>query len=109
MLCARNVTVVRTTSPQSPPWRKLPTKLRPPRDRGRTEHRHPELVREIERLGLFDRVKDVGLVGVDTPVPLLNGARVMVLPSLQEGFGIAVVEAFRCGTPVITVPTADRD
>ena len=48
-------------------------------------------------------------MGVDTPVPLLNGARVMVLPSLQEGFGIAVVEAFRCGTPVITVPTADRD
>lgn len=72
---------------------------------GATEHRHscyPELVREIERLGLVDRVKFLGLVGVDTLVPLLNGARVMVLPSLQEGFGIAVVEAFRCGTPVIS-------
>ena len=33
---------------------------------------------------------------------LIAGAKVYVLPSLWEGFGIPVIEAQACGTPVIT-------
>lgn len=35
-------------------------------------------------------------------VYLLNGAKVMVYPSLAEGFGIPILEAMACGVPVVT-------
>jgi glycosyltransferase involved in cell wall biosynthesis len=34
---------------------------------------------------------------------LMKSAGVFVLPSVREGFGLVVIEAQRCGTPVITV------
>ena len=33
---------------------------------------------------------------------LYRGARALVYPSLYEGFGIPILEAMRCGTPVVT-------
>lgn len=33
---------------------------------------------------------------------LYNGAKAFVLPSLHEGFGVPIIEAMACGTPVIT-------
>ncbi|MFH1027875.1 MAG: glycosyltransferase family 1 protein [Pseudomonadota bacterium] len=39
----------------------------------------------------------------DTDLPALyNGAMALVLPSLHEGFGVPIIEAMACGTPVIT-------
>jgi glycosyltransferase involved in cell wall biosynthesis len=32
----------------------------------------------------------------------MNGAELFVFPSLYEGFGLPVLEAMNCGTPVIT-------
>ena len=43
----------------------------------------------------------------DEDVPALySGALALVFPSLYEGFGFPVVEAMRCGTPVITSATS---
>ena len=36
--------------------------------------------------------------------PPLREAALLVLPSLQEGFGIVAVEALACGVPVLTTP-----
>ncbi len=38
----------------------------------------------------------------------LKAARVAVFPSEREGFGIAVLEALACGTPVITTSAPDN-
>jgi len=49
-----------------------------------------------ERLRYLDYVDDEAL-----PY-LYNGALAFVLPSLHEGFGVPIIEAMACGTPVIT-------
>jgi glycosyltransferase involved in cell wall biosynthesis len=39
---------------------------------------------------------------------LIKSSGVFVLPSVREGFGLVVVEAFACGVPVITTDHPDN-
>lgn len=54
-----------------------------------------------ERLELGDAVRFLGYVSPETLVALYNLATVAAFPSLYEGFGLPVVEAMSCGTPVV--------
>ncbi|MGQ9584813.1 MAG: glycosyltransferase family 4 protein [Anaerolineae bacterium] len=55
----------------------------------------------ISRLGLARRVHPLGFVpGGDLPA-LYNLADGLAFPSLYEGFGLPVLEAMACGTPVV--------
>ena len=58
----------------------------------------------VERLGVQDAVRFLGYVPEDDLVALYNLADVLVFPSLYEGFGLPVLEAMACGTPVVTSP-----
>jgi len=60
------------------------------------------LARENERWGLGGRAKHIGYVPDDDLPSLYGNAAVFVFPSLEEGFGLPVLEAMACGAPVIT-------
>jgi len=56
----------------------------------------------IAELGLEEKVRLVGFVD-DADLPALYAAAdLFAFPSLYEGFGIPVLEAMGCGTPVVT-------
>jgi glycosyltransferase involved in cell wall biosynthesis len=65
--------------------------------------RHVDAVRAvIERLGVGASVDWRPYATVDELVRLYRGARMLVMPSLFEGFGLPVLEAMACGVPVVT-------
>lgn len=57
---------------------------------------------EIEKQGLRGRVRLMGFVD-DADLPALySAADLLAFPSLYEGFGLPLLEAMACGTPVIS-------
>ncbi|MBI5563944.1 MAG: glycosyltransferase family 4 protein [Chloroflexi bacterium] len=69
---------------------------------GQLGWKHEAVWREIEVLGLKDVVHWLGYIpGCDLPA-LYSLATVFAFPSLYEGFGLPVIEAMACGTPVLT-------
>jgi len=61
-----------------------------------------ELTDCIEHLHITQRVYFAGVVR-ETELPsLYRGAEALVFPSLYEGFGLPILEAMGCGTPVVT-------
>lgn len=63
---------------------------------------YPDPRQTVQRLGLDGRVVFTGQVREQDKAPLFSAATVFVFPSLYEGFGIPVLEAMACGTPVVT-------
>ena len=71
--------------------------------RGEGRPAYARLLRErLESLGLRDSVTFAAYLGEDGLRRLYSDAVCLVLPSLGEGFGLPIIEAMACGTPVIT-------
>ncbi len=62
----------------------------------------PGLERQAVELDIADRVEFRDYVPADELPLLLSRAIALVFPSLWEGFGLPVLEAMACGTPVVT-------
>lgn len=71
--------------------------------------RDPETARRVEtlvaRTGLSERVTFAGELRSDDLGRLYDRADVFVLPTLYEGYGMAVAEALARGLPVVSTPT----
>lgn len=55
----------------------------------------------VKKLGLDDRVRLLGYVDERTKWKLYREAKVLVVASEKEGWGLAAMEAQSCGTPVV--------
>ncbi len=62
---------------------------------------NPELVRLLADLGLGPEIHDLGKIGPGEVRAAFRSADCVVLPSEYEGFGLPLIEAMACGTPVI--------
>lgn len=62
----------------------------------------PQLQAQAVELGVTERVKFLGYVPYADLPRLMGQAIAFVFPTAWEGFGLPVLEAMACGTPVIT-------
>jgi len=67
---------------------------------------HRVLLERIGALGIGPRVNLIGYVAEADVPALYAGAAAFMFPSLYEGFGLPILEAMACGTPVLTSTTS---
>ena len=68
---------------------------------GKTGWLADDVYRRVRQLGLEGRVHFPGYVPQADLAALFSAAECFVMPSLYEGFGLPVLEAMACGTPVV--------
>jgi glycosyltransferase involved in cell wall biosynthesis len=61
---------------------------------------YPALKEQVGSLGLGDLVRFTGFVEDEELSYLYNAATAVILPSIEEGFGLPALEAMACGAPV---------
>jgi glycosyltransferase involved in cell wall biosynthesis len=67
---------------------------------------YDQVFARVEELDLAGEVCFVGYVAAEELPWWYNASEALVYPSLYEGFGLPVLEAMACGTPVITSNTS---
>lgn len=68
---------------------------------GAADWGHGPIYATVQELGLEPYVRFTGYVPEAVLPDLYGGARLFVFPSLYEGFGLPVLEALACATPVV--------
>ena len=70
---------------------------------GSTDDRFtPKLQQQARELGVLERVKFLDYLDYHELPVVISNAIALVFPTFWEGFGLPVLEAMACGTPVIT-------
>jgi L-malate glycosyltransferase len=65
---------------------------------------HKRLLKQANQLGVKHRVEFLGFIPHDRLVSLFQKADVLAVTSHYETFGIVMIEAMSCGTPVVSTP-----
>jgi len=73
---------------------------------GQNAHRAAEVYATMAALQLNAKVRFVGYVSEPALVALYRGAELYCHPASYEGFGLPVLEAMACGTPVVAANTS---
>lgn len=73
---------------------------------GSTGWLEEEMRQTITSTGMKDYVHLLGYVDDQDLPALYSASRMLLMPSLYEGFGLPVLEAMACGAPVITSKTS---
>jgi glycosyltransferase involved in cell wall biosynthesis len=68
---------------------------------GKSDDGSPQVQSEIERLKLGERIRLIGFVPDDDLPVLVQSARALLHPAVDEGFGLPPAEAMAAGTPVV--------
>jgi len=69
---------------------------------GKPTYGYERIPETIAELGLGDKVAIIGHLAKEELISLYSGAEMFCFPSLYEGFGLPILEAFACECPVIT-------
>lgn len=70
---------------------------------GTQRHKRQEIIDLMQELSQFkDRIIFTGYVPDEDLSAIYSGATAFIFPSLYEGFGLPILEAMQCGTPVIS-------
>jgi glycosyltransferase involved in cell wall biosynthesis len=65
-----------------------------------------KLLQELKQESLMDRIIFPGYIPYPQIPLMYNAATLFLYPSLRESFGLPILEAMACGTPVITSDTS---
>jgi len=63
---------------------------------------YQDLLKIIDQLDLSEAIIFPGFIPEKEMPVLINAASIFIFPSLYEGFGIPLLEAMACGTPLLT-------
>ena len=72
---------------------------------GKEDPYYPEVRETWEKLGLGSEIIRTGFIDQKDLPLFYNMAKVFVIPSFYEGFGLIGLESFACGTPVVSSNT----
>jgi len=70
---------------------------------GTTRYKRPDIEKTLQQIAQYkSRIILTGYVPDQDLSAIYSGATAFVFPSLYEGFGLPILEAMQCGTPVIS-------
>jgi len=73
---------------------------------GRKDKKYPSGYEELQKLASTPDIIHLPQIDQDELIVFYNQALALIHPSLYEGFGLTLLEAMRCGTPVLAANTS---